>query len=394
MSVRLLNVKYSPNVGDGLLVLCLEDRLRELKLDVSSIDLAGRTGYCTHDSRRELMMWILETVPSAVRPSLARAGLDAKLTLGLRRHYRDSLAGAGSLVLGGGNLLSDQDLNFPVKIAAALKESVRAKARFAIYGCGVSSNWSRAGRDLMCTALAVNPPVHVTVRDGASKSAWDALFSSAARCEASIVNDPGVLASTLYRFDTNEFRLERPVVAVGLMSDTAIRYHGFKSLPSESLTDWYSTLVGNLVARGYAVCMFTNGSPEDRRFAKKLGKSFADSELRIHVRLANVSLPVDLCRVISSADAVIAFRMHALIAAYSYGKPLVALKWDPKVDAFIHSVGLGGDLVDVVSSTPDAAVRLLSAALDRGCDSARLHHTLIAAHREIQELATSLSPSG
>lgn len=393
MSVRLLNVKFSPNVGDGLFVLCMEERLRRSTSDVSSIDLAGRTGYRSHDGRRELSMRILASMPPVVRPRIARAGLDAKLAFGLRRHYRDAIAGIGSLVLGGGNLLSDQDLNFPVKIAAALEEADRARARLAIHGCGVSSRWSRSGREMLCAAFAANPPVHVAVRDRASKQAWDTFFASAAGREAVVVNDPGVLASTLYRFDDPRPRPDRPVVAVGLMSDFAVRYHGFASLSAQGLAGWYLALIAELTARGFEVCVFTNGSPEDRRFAKDLWASLAGRRRPVHVRLADVALPVDLCRVVAGAGAVIAFRMHALIAAYSYGKPLVALKWDPKVEAFLDAVGLAGDQVDVVVSSPSDAVGILASVVDRGVDHARRRDVLSRAGSEIEELAAALSRS-
>lgn len=178
MNVKLLNVKYSPNVGDGLLVDCLEAHLRTVggMQATSSIDLAGRTAYNASAVHREKMMWVLESVPSAIRPRLAQAGLSAKLALGLRSHYRRGLAGAAAVVVGGGNLLSDQDLNFPMKIVAALGEATRLKARVAIYGCGVAGNWSKAGRKMLCTALAANPPGYTAVRDNASKKNWDELF--------------------------------------------------------------------------------------------------------------------------------------------------------------------------------------------------------------------------
>ena len=47
MIVGTLNVKYSPNLGDGLLAECLEAELRSARpgVETRSIDLAGRTAY-------------------------------------------------------------------------------------------------------------------------------------------------------------------------------------------------------------------------------------------------------------------------------------------------------------------------------------------------------------
>ena len=57
-SIVLFNLKYSPNLGDGVIALCLENELRRhfVSWDVRSIDLAGRsewttpTGGCETDS--------------------------------------------------------------------------------------------------------------------------------------------------------------------------------------------------------------------------------------------------------------------------------------------------------------------------------------------------------
>lgn len=392
MNLKLLNVKYSPNVGDGLLVDCLEAHLRNADgmRATSSVDLAGRTDHGLAAHHREKMMWVLESVPAVIRPHMARAGLSAKLALGLRGHYRRELAGAEAVVVGGGNLLSDQDLNFPMKIVAALGEVVRLDARVAIYGCGVAADWSRTGKKMLCAALASNRPVVVAVRDEASKTVWDRLFASAAGAEASIVRDPGILASTVYKFDSTFHALPRPNVAIGVMSSLAIRYHGFDSLSADKLTEWYSGLVDEMLELGFNVSLFTNGSPEDQRFADGLWHALSTHPLLARIQLAVVRIPLDLCRVIFMADVVVAFRMHALIAAYSYGKPIVALKWDAKVDAFLKSVDLEDAIADANTSSPNAVALLLLKMWERGVDQKKLDTVLAETERDVNSLAVSL----
>lgn len=392
MKVKLLNVKYSPNVGDGLLVECLEQNLRNVDgmQGASSVDLAGRSAYSQSARQRETMMWLLESAPNILRPVLARAGLEAKLSLGLRDHYKSGLSGADAVVIGGGNLISDHDLNFPLKLAAALKEAARFKSKVAIYGCGVSSGWSVTGKKIMRAALRANPPVHVSVRDEASKRIWDQLFSETADAEAAIVNDPGVLASQIYRFDSSSVLTHRPIAAVGLMSTVAIQYHGFKSLSSDSLVEWYLRLIDDIVDRGFDVSLFTNGSPEDQRFALKLWSMLSQHRRLSCMRMMHVSLPIDLCQVVANADVVVAFRMHALIAAYSYGKPIIALRWDPKVDAFLQSVGLADCIVDANTCSPKEAVMAMISALESGIDQKTLEGTMSKAKSGIHQLAQSL----
>ena len=392
MNVKLLNVKYSPNVGDGLLVDCLEAQLQTVDemQATSSVDLAGRTDFSSSAVHREKMMRVLESVPVVIRPHLARIGLSAKLALGLRSHYRLELADADAVVLGGGNLLSDQDLNFPMKIVAALGEATRRKARVAIYGCGVASTWSRAGRAMVCKALAANPPVFTAVRDNASKKNWDHLFGAAAGAEARVVHDPGILASSVHRFAASDKKRVQPMVAIGVMSSIAIRYHGFDSLSAEELERWYLKLVDEMIDEGFDVSLFTNGSPEDQRFADSLWASLEKHPSLEKIRMVSVYKPVDLCRVIFMADAVVAFRMHALIAAYSYGKPFVALKWDSKVEAFLKTVNLEKNVLDVSASTPKEVCGVLVELLHLGVDQNMLDKVMAETRMSINSLASTL----
>lgn len=65
--IVLLNVKYSPNLGDGLLSECLERELARALPDceVTSIDLAGRTGYPSGYGRtRGTALALLERLPA------------------------------------------------------------------------------------------------------------------------------------------------------------------------------------------------------------------------------------------------------------------------------------------------------------------------------------------
>ena len=71
-------------------------------------------------------------LPAFIRPLV----LSLPLTFGLRRkwrpHYLQHLEGAQAVVIGGGNLFTDVDLNFPTKIAA-LVHAANAKKNPDLY---------------------------------------------------------------------------------------------------------------------------------------------------------------------------------------------------------------------------------------------------------------------
>lgn len=393
MRVRLLNVKYSPNVGDGLLVECLEYHLRSVVgvQSVISVDLAGRTEFGQGRAKREAMMWVLESLPCALRPSFARLGLYAKLKLSLRAHFRRELVKADVVIIGGGNLLSDHDLNFPMKLSAAMSEAAQQGASLAIYGCGVSRGWSDTGIKMFCAALRKNKPVYVALRDRASKIAWDSMFSEAAGLKALVVNDPGVLASTVYRFEQMQESRSQKTVGLGIMSTAAINYHGFKSpLPNE-LIRWYLDLINLLVIRDFNVLLFTNGSPEDKKFAATVWKSLGLNSAEERVSIEDVSTPADLARVVNRTDVVTAFRMHALVTAYSFEKPIAAMKWDPKVEAFLESVAIENSVVDANVSTAQYAADMIAGKFSVGADHVAVKRKIEEADQEIAAMIAAIS---
>ena len=76
MKVAILNVKYSPNLGDGLLAECLERELvrHQPAMEIVAIDLAGRTAYGAHGRHRALALRTLERLPAPLRRTAARRG--------------------------------------------------------------------------------------------------------------------------------------------------------------------------------------------------------------------------------------------------------------------------------------------------------------------------------
>ena len=52
--------------------------------------------------------------------------------LGVGGHVRKRVAGCDAVVLGGGNLLTDADLNFPMKIAGALRQAAALRLPVAV----------------------------------------------------------------------------------------------------------------------------------------------------------------------------------------------------------------------------------------------------------------------
>jgi glycosyltransferase involved in cell wall biosynthesis/polysaccharide pyruvyl transferase WcaK-like protein len=365
LSIRLFNVKYSPNLGDGLLSEALEHALQEQgadKITTNSVDLAARTAYGGGGSARSLALRALSALPHDLRQSAIQVPLQVMLRRKWLPHYNASIGTAQAMVIGGGNLLTDMDLNFPVKLAAVLDLARQRSLPVAIYGVGVSGNWSTQGLRLMRTALRDAQPCYVSVRDKSSQQNFDRLFADSAGLTARLVRDPGLLISRYVKVSTA--RNPIPTVGLCITSGVAVRYHSDVVVSDSELGEWYALLCERLTRRGYLVEVFTNGSPEDEQFLDGLSGRF-DSIAGPAIRRRRLDTPTELATLAAGLNLLVAHRMHALIAAYSYGVPIFALRWDRKVDAFIESVGMSGCIASTEISSLEGILDTIEHLLQR-----------------------------
>ncbi|WP_457580747.1 hypothetical protein [Ensifer canadensis] len=108
MKVIIFNVKYSENLGDGILAQCLETALaRGTKgLEVKTIDLAGRTAFGTGGGgRRRQLLKVLQALPSFARRLIVRRVLGPKLRR-LQVEWQKEIDTADAVVIGGGEPVS------------------------------------------------------------------------------------------------------------------------------------------------------------------------------------------------------------------------------------------------------------------------------------------------
>lgn len=382
--IRLFNVKYSPNLGDGLLSECLESAILACRAgSARSIDLAARTGYTTGSHDRSLKLRVLEALPQVIRPLAVRL----PLALAARRqwgpHYAAELAGGTCVVIGGGNLLADLDLNFPTKLALAIHHAARAGVPAFIYGCGVSSGWSARGKALMHDALATGAVRAVFLRDERSIALWDEMFGQRHALPARLVRDPGLMACDVYAPPATP--ADAPI-GINITSQLAVRYHSDDAPTAEALDRFYEELAQALLAKGHRLTLFTNGSPEDRASLASLRPKLEGKAPAGQLTFPDARTPGELVGVIAGLCGLVAFRMHAIIAAFSCGVPFLALSWDPKLDSFVQSVGADSWLCKVTRSDGSKAAQQLASAMASGVDPAARAQVVAEARQGVHEL--------
>ena len=365
--LALFNVKYSPNLGDGLLSECLEAALVRCGADpaTASIDLAARTLYASGSLNRSLKLRVLEALPGPLRPLAVRPVLALAARRQWAPHYAAGLAGADAVVIGGGNLLADLDLNFPTKLALAIHAAAERRLPAFIYACGVSSGWSARGKALLDGALATGAVRQVFLRDERSIALWQELFGARHGLPATLVRDPGLLASTVWPAPPGLPAPDQRPVGLNITSQIAVKYHSAAAPRPEVLEAWYGDFAGAVLAQGRDLAVFTNGSPEDRATLAAL-RPRLEAMGGARVSFPDAGTPAQLVEIIAGLQGLAAFRMHAIIAGFSCGVPFLALSWDPKLDSFVNSVGRGDWLTSVREGGGAAGAAQLSGAIATG----------------------------
>lgn len=391
-TILLFNVKYSPNLGDGLLAECLE---REIcaqwpQARVESVDMAGRSAYRPGRTVRASMLAGLNACPGVVRQSVVRVVLGAQLRRRLIPLWRERLADADAVVLGGGNLLSDADLNFPLKIDAALGEARAFGLPIGVFAIGVADNWSAHGGRLFRRALGGKPPFHASVRDEKSAAVWRRRLAGAV-APPEVVCDPGLLASA--HFAAAPRASGGPsAVGLGVMHPASLRYHADERLVSPARQrEWLLRLAARCLAEGWELRLFTNGSPEDEAYLRQVAPALRTLPCGERASVApRFETPADLARFISGLDLMFAHRLHANILAYSYAVPQVGFTWDSKLQSFANAVGRGEFMATMGVDPVEETAKLGARTLREGVDSVAHRRVLAGARADVGRLVAAL----
>lgn len=356
---------YSPNLGDGIISECLSYGVARVcsGARVDAIDLSTRSDFGeTVVRNRRLALKLLGALPRPIRHRLVKHRLRAMLDAAAPG-WAGIVADADMVLIGGGQLFSDADLNFPLKIARAAEVARDGGVPVSVYAAGVAHNWSAEGTALYRTLLDADLRA-VGLRDGPSIDAWRAQFGAAGP-DPVLMRDPGLLARGCYG----------PVAAdtrIGLcVSDPAIlRYHadrGTEGVAKQGL----APLAQALVARGHRLRLFCNGAAEDAAALQDLAHELQDAQRSGDVEVADPpTRPNELAQLAGGCSALVAHRLHACIVGYAYRRPVVGLGWDRKVESFFASVGQGAAF-SPAGEPPDAIVARLERSIAQPFDAER-----------------------
>lgn len=358
-------LRFSPNLGDGVISDCLVHgiRTRLPEAEIETVDLSGRLAYGHVAVRnRALKIKVLEALPRFLRHRLVTHQLE-RLIASARPAWQSAVHGADAAFIGGGQLFSDADLNFCLKIAAASDILAEAKVPTAVHAVGVARNWSPRGRELFEKVFTTDLR-WIGVRDDHSLRAWQDQVETHQASNLQLVRDPGLLAERTYG--------KAPATdQIGLcVTDPMIlAYHADTSRSTVANIEFFAEIATRLVAEGCQVVLFCNGAVEDQTALRELSNMHEIAPL---VRSGKIKVapipdtPKILAHLISELRVVIAHRLHACIVSYAFGSAAVGLGWDKKVESFFSSIGREDLFLSDHDMTSDAVVEAVFRAMERG----------------------------
>lgn len=340
---------YARNLGDGVIAECMAHVLRSMSDDapVVFVDLSGRTSYSSVSIRgKEAILKFLRMAPRAVGRVVLIGGIVKFLAQRAAPAWRSLFNDGDLVIIGGGHLLSDFNLNFPSKLALLTHYATRAGASVAIYGVGVSRRWTPTGTRLL--KRVARSAATVAVRDEQSATNLNSHLTGLSKT-ISLTVDPGYLAKGVYGDAHPAGR------GVGLnVSDPAeLSSYGSDASSRPDYDSFWIELAKHYAAQGRPVSLFTNGADEDESYLKRietmLGSDLGD-QISIVPRAAD---PTVLVGTIKGLELLIGHRLHAHIVAFAYSIPSVALGWDEKIVAQLALMGRSAFVIPF--ETPDAA---------------------------------------
>lgn len=335
-------VPFSDNLGDGLIALNLEALLRRQGVsEVRLCDISYRRTIPINESKSSGLFDLYLAAPGVLRQAAVLAVFGLKYLRGGRAYLREVLSGADRVLVGGGQLLSDVDANFPFKLWLLTIQAERLGVPLYITSVGVAGRWSWLGRKLIRRVLRSPALRAVSVRDEVSRANLAALDPV---LQPTILPDPALMSAKLIEAGRAQ-RGASPLFALGVASIKTLNHSSdLANADAGNSLDELARTVRLAAEAGYAVRLFTNGAAEDEAFLHgQLTPDLTRRGLVFSVE-PRFSQPSDLTDFIAEIDFLVAYRLHANITAAALGVQSLAVAWDGKVRAFFDLMGRSEDV--------------------------------------------------
>jgi len=339
-------VPFSPNLGDGIIHEALEFSIysHEQNVILHTLDIAGRLDYDVNNSKinnTKSSLKYFVAIPRFIRIIIVLCYVQYLYHKRLKRVYHNKLSKSSLMIIGGGQLFSDVDLNFPIKLYLLFKEARSTNTSIIIYGAGMASNISSLGEWLFAKLLNSKLVKNIYLRDDISiQNYYKYRFISKGIQE---VWDPGILISRKYPKIFNE---KKKYIGIGISSPMNLKYSGdsFVEINYDSVL---LKIISHLISLKKNILLFTNGTIEDEEYKERLYAKISEEEKGKICLASRPIRPLDLVNIITATEYIISQRLHSNIVAYSYKIPSIGIVWDKKLVGFFKKIKRERMLLDL-----------------------------------------------
>lgn len=240
------------------------------------------------------------------------------------------------LVMGGGSLL--QDVSSPRSVLYYLGIAALAKLLnkpVVFYAQGVGPINRPLSKRLI--RRIVNQVDLITVRD--DKSHDDLKKFGVVKPPIHVTADPALA------IDTRLFSKDDGIAILNEFGVTFGGQTGSKPVAGIAIRHWNTThpyqevlakACDALSRRGWQVVFIPMQYPRDVRVSEEVAALMQEPAVILNRQFSFR----DISSIISSMDMIVGMRLHSLILAALYEVPFVPLSYDPKIDRFVHRLGL------------------------------------------------------
>lgn len=333
---------YSPNLGDGMIYESLAYLFQQQtpSIVIQPLDISGRSNW-SQTSKLPLKTR-LTSIGRRWLPGLSRwinvVTFGMQYLNRLQSKWQRILEQTDLLVIGGGQLLMDNYLDFPVKLLFLSRLADRLHVPIHLVGVGVGDRWSQIG--LAWAKEVVRSAVSISVRDAFSLSILTQIFQ---RQDAYLTADPAFWAKEIYGVQPEPVKKK---IGLGMLNYTDFHAHdNARSVSASQWLEYWENIAMGLYRQGMPVEIFTNGNLLDEEFAHRVYRRVNREAQGLIVKAERARHTRALAWRIGGYRAILSARYHANILAAIYGVPAIGFVWDKKVSHLYQSMGYGERLI-------------------------------------------------
>jgi polysaccharide pyruvyl transferase WcaK-like protein len=259
------------------------------------------------------------------------------------------LANAHAVIFGGGAILDDERLHFPISLYNASAKVQQLGITMHCLGASTEGQYSRVGKYLLKAFLQRCDAVGTRDRESI-----DSLQKVCPKAYSLL----GDFAFEVDRIKAHKQQSTPPasndgkVIFFNVSSHAPSRAHLKEADESAVLS---IILEINKQAPGAQIILGTTGVPSDGRVARELQARLGIAEIKV---FEPKNLP-ELQAQLTQSDTIVSTRLHSAILGISVGTPAVALQLTQKIVNFFATIGLQDYVIDYAKQPAPACANLI-----------------------------------